>query len=227
MNKPLTGLNFYLPDLTFAVPMGTPLRNYVGAIDLNAPSFQCSVQTWPSDFSPFINAPTQTWKISQTVGGTLNYGTFFPANAISQPGYPSVYVSKILSYDGNVGYVIVKSVNNSNLPQTLGTITARGSGTVPQDNSGTYLYTLGSYGVESAYPQVTHNQTQDEVGNHTHPTGALVSSENPSGFATIFNRLGTVPNAYNQLSTISTVGATNIGTYTAPNFLNMLYIIKY
>ena len=230
MNRTLTGTNFYLPDLTFAVPMGTPLRNYVGTIDLNAPSFQCSVLTWPSDFSPFINAPTQTWKITQTIGGTLNYGSFFPANAISQPGYPSVYVKQILSYDGNVGYIVVQSVNNSNIPQTLGTITARGSGTVPQDNTGTYLYTLGSYGAKSAYPQVTHNQTEPEVGIHTHPTGTIVSNNAVDGFATTRNRSFVqyeMPYAPNQFSTISTVGYTNTGTYTAPNYINLLYIIKF
>ena len=230
MNRTLTGTNFYLPDLTFAVPMGTPLRNYMGSNILSAPSFRCTVQTWPSDFSPFINASTQTWKVTQTVGGTLNYGSFFPANAISQPGYPSVYVKQILSYDGNVGYIVVQSVNNSNIPQTLGGIFAVGSGTVPQDSSGTYLYTLGSYGVESAYPQVTHNQAEPEVGIHTHPTGTIVSNQAVDGFATTRNRSFVqyeMPNAPNQFSTISTVGYTNVGTYTAPNFINMLYIIKY
>jgi len=231
MNKPLSGTNFYLPDLTFAVPMGTPMRNYAGTLNLGAPSFQCSVQTWTSDFAPStLSSPTQTWKISQTVGGTLNYGTFFPANAITQPGYPSVYVSNILSYDGNVGYVVVRSINNSNIPQTLGTIIARGSGTVPQDNSGTYLYTLGSYGADSGYPQVTHNQTGAEVGGHTHSynryglfgsTGLANGNIDPSK-SSAFQDTGS-----NQISSISTVGATNVGTYTAPNFLNMLYIIKF
>ena len=229
MNKPLSGLNFYLPDLTFAVPMGTPYRNYSGV--LTTPNqFEINFQTWPSDFSPYINAPTQTWKITQTTGGTLNYGTFFPANAISQPGYPSVYVKQILSYDGNQGYVVVQSVNNSNIPQTLGVIIGRGDGTVPQDISGTYLYTLGSYGTQSAYPQVTHNQAEPEVGVHTHPTGTIVSNEAVDGFATTRNRSFVqyeMPNAPNQFSTISTIGYTNVGTYTAPNFINMLYIIKY
>ena len=231
MNRTLTGTNFYLPDLTFAVPMGTPLRNYIGSNVLSAPSFQCSVQTWQSDFAPStVSSVSQTWKISQTVGGTLNYGTFFPANAITQPGYPSVYVSNILSYDGNVGYVVVKSVNNTPIPTTLGTITARGSGTVPQDAAGTYLYTLGSYGAESGYPQVTHNQKGAEVGGHTHSynryglfgsTGLANGNIDPSK-SSAFQDTGS-----NQISSISTVGATNVGTYTAPNFINMLYIIRY
>jgi hypothetical protein len=239
MNRPLSGLNFYLPDLTFAVPMGTPLRNYVGTLNLGAPSFECSVQTWKSDFVAPTSTMMQTWKITQTIGGTLNYGSFFPANAITQPGYPSVYVKQILSYDGNVGYVVVQSVNNSNIPQTIGTITARGSGTVPQDNSGTYLYTLGSYGVESAYPQVTHNQTEPEVATHMHvqATGSILGTP-PFGSPQLNGNNGLIPfppapgtfQGLNHLSTISTVtttgGGQNVGTYTAPNFVNMLYIIR-
>jgi hypothetical protein len=228
MNKPSTGLNFYVPDLTFAVPMGTPYRNYTSTIFSPSP-FQVYVQSWQSDFvNPAISS-MQTWKINQTVGGTLNYGTMFPAAGIGQPGFPTLYVSEILSYDGYQGYIVVKSINNAPIPQTTGQIIAQADGTAPQDNSGTYLYTLGSYGVESGYPQVTHNQTAIEVASHTHSynryglfgsTGLANGNLDPSKSSAFQDT------ASNQLSTISTIGATNIGTYTAPNFLNMLYIIK-
>jgi hypothetical protein len=230
MNKPNTGGNFYVPDLTFAVPMGTPYRNYTNTVFAPNGGFQAYVQSWKSDFTPSTMSTMQTWKITQTTGGTLNYGTIFPANGISQPGYPTVYVSKILSYDGYQGYVVVRSVNNVAIPQTLGEIIARGDGTVPQDNLGTYLYTLGSYGATSGYPQVTANQKPEEVGPHTHTynrygvfgsTGLANSTLDPSKGS------GFIETASNQLSTISTIGATNVGTYTAPNFINMLYIIKF
>ena len=231
LNRPSTGLNFYVPDLTFAVPMGTPYRNYTSTI-FSPSRFQAYVQSWQSDFSPStVSSTTQTWKINQTVGGTLNYGTMFPASGISQPGYPTVYVSNILSYNGYQGYIVVKSINNVAIPQTLGQIIAQGDGTVPQDASGTYLYTLGSYGATSGYPQVTHNQTTAEVGAHTH-TFRNTAFFGSTGLANGPDQPGkgvdpNAPTSSNQLSTISTVGATNIGTYTAPNFINMLYIIKY
>jgi len=232
LNKPNTGLNFYVPDLTFAVPMGTPYRNYTSTI-FSPSRFQVYVQSWLSDFSPPATPSAKTWKINQTVGGTLNFGTMFPASGIPLPGFPTLYVSQILSYDGYQGYIVVKSINNAAIPDIPGgnQIIVQADGTVPQDNSGTYLYTLGSYGVTSGYPQVTHNQTAAEVGKHTHTyrntaffgsTGLADGAFQPGKGVDDNAQTGS-----NQLSTISTIGTTNVGTYTAPNFLNMLYIIKF
>jgi hypothetical protein len=232
LNKPNTGLNFYVPDLTFAVPMGTPYRNYTSTI-FSPSRFQIYVQSWLSDFSPPATPSSKTWKINQTVGGTLNFGTMIPASGIPLPGFPTLYVSQILSYDGYQGFIVVKSVNNAAIPDIPGgnQIIVQADGTVPQDNSGTYLYTLGSYGVTSGYPQVTHNQTAAEVGPHTH-TFRNTAFFGSTGLANGPDQPGkgvdpNAPTSLNQLSTISTIGATNIGTYTAPNFLNMLYIIKF
>jgi hypothetical protein len=231
LNKPSTGLNFYVPDLTFAVPMGTPYRNYTSTI-FSPSRFQVYVQSWLSDFSPPATPSSKTWKINQTVGGTLNFGTMFPASGIPLPGFPTLYVSQIISYDGYQGYIVVKSVNGAAIPDIPAgnQIIVQGDGTVPQDASGTYLYTLGSYGVDSGYPQVTHNQKAAEVASHTHSynryglfgsTGLANGTFDPSKSSAFQDT------ASNQLSTISTVGATNIGTYTAPNFLNMAYLIKF
>jgi microcystin-dependent protein len=232
LNKPNTGLNFYVPDLTFAVPMGTPYRNYTSTIFSPSP-FQVYAQSWQSDFAPPATPSSKTWKINQTVGGTLNYGTMFPASGFTISGFPTLYVSQILSYDGYQGYIVVKSVNGAAIPDIPGgnQIIVQADGTVAQDANGTYLYTLGSYGVNSGYPQVTHNQTAAEVGNHTHQYSQTTTSASVQNFTgtTIFsvNAAANVQTGFNQLSTISSFGATNIATYTAPNFLNMLYIIKF
>jgi len=272
MNKPVTGLNFYLPDLTFAVPMGTPFRNYASTIDTPV-QFQVNFQTWQSDFVNPAISTMQTWKITQTIGGTLNYGTLFPAAGFTLPSFPNVYVSKILSYDGNQGYIVVRSVNNTPIPSTGSNVSfARANGTVAQDASGTYLYTLGSYGANSAYPQVTHNQTLDEVVTHDHLHAITFPNPNTPGngyvgYQEIFtttsgggqggigyfsgalrapdfivpntNNLPTNPVTVgvNNISTISSFNVsanvppyenpTNVGTYTAPNFINMVYLIKF
>jgi hypothetical protein len=231
LNKPSTGLNFYVPDLTFAVPMGTPYRNYTSTIFSPSP-FQIYVQSWVSDFAPTPTPSAKTWKINQTVGGTLNFGTMFPASGIPLPGFPTLYVSQILSYDGYQGYIVVKSINGVAIPDIPGgnQIIVQADGTVPQDNSGTYLYTLGSYGVTSGYPRVTRNQVAAEVASHTH-TFRNTAFFGSTGLANGPDQPGkgvdpNAPTSSNQVSTISTIGATNIGTYTAPNFLNMAYIIK-
>ena len=232
LNKPSTGLNFYVPDLTFAVPMGTPYRNYTSTI-FSPSRFQIYVQSWLSDFTPPATPSSKTWKINQTVGGTLNFGTMIPASGIPLPGFPTLYVSQILSYDGYQGYIVVKSIGGASIPDIPGgnQIIVQADGTAPQDAAGTYLYTLGSYGVTSGYPRVTRNQTAAEVGPHTH-TFRNTAFFGSTGLANGPDQPGkgvdpNAPTSLNQVSTISTIGTTNVGTYTAPNFLNMLYIIKF
>jgi len=231
LNRPSTGTNFYVPDLTFAVPMGTPYRNYTSTVFSPSP-FQIYVQSWLSDFSPPATPSAKTWKINQTVGGTLNYGTMFPASGIPLPGFPTLYVSQILSYNGYQGFIVVKSVNGAAIPDIPGgnQIIVQADGTAPQDNAGTYLYTLGSYGATSGYPQVTHNQTAAEVGPHTHSYnryGVFGSTGLANGTLDPSKSSSFIDTSPNQISTISTIGITNVATYTAPNFINMLYIIKY
>jgi hypothetical protein len=155
----------------------------------------------------------------------------FPAAGIPLPGFPTLYVSQILSYDGYQGYIVVKSINGASIPDIPGgnQIIVQADGTAPQDNSGTYLYTLGSYGATSGYPQVTHNQTAAEVGVHTHSYnryGVFGSTGLANGTLDPSKSSSFIDTSPNQISTISTIGVTNVATYTAPNFINMLYIIK-
>ena len=228
--------NFFLPDLTFTVPMGTPYRNYASTLNLAQTTFEVTFQTWASTY--YINNFESCWKISQTSGGTLNYGTIFPAGGFSSGTWPNVYVYKILNYDGYSGYVLVRSVDGvTPIPVINTDITATGNGVV--DRVGLdYIYTLGTYCVDER-PKVTHNQSVYEVATHSHPLGAG-GLPGPNGAWTASVNSNVLPLAspcgppYGQ-STISTIATgtpglediTNIGTYTAPNFLNMLYIIKY
>ena len=233
--------NFFLPDLTFAVPMGTPYRNYNANFDLSKPNFQVQFQTWPSTYvaNPVIQ---QCWKITQTIGGTLNLGTVFIGSTISFGPWPDMYVSQILDYDGFQGYIIVTNYNNvTQIPSTGGaTLTATAIGVVDRfpPNTGDFIYTLGTPGVFGRNT-VTHNQTALEAAVHTHGFGSggvngpsLVVLAGSIGGPVLPTGAQTSPP--NTLSTISTLATgppgfettTNIGTYTAPNFINMLYIIK-
>lgn len=235
---------FFLPDLTFAVPMGTPYRNYFSNEDLTKPNFQIEFQTWTSTYidNPGYEA---CWYISQTIGGTLNLGTKFVGTTISSgPAWPDTYVTKILNYNGYQGFIIVRNTNNLlPIPSTGGvnlTITANGVVDRIPTTTGDYIYTLGTYNVNGR-AAVTHNQTIDEVATHQHAMGAAgpVGPANSFVVGAPYLANSILPLAspggppYGQ-STISTIGTgppglpdvTNIGTYTAPNFLNMLYIIK-
>jgi hypothetical protein len=233
--------NFFLPDLTFAVPMGTPYRNYNANFDLSKPNFQVQFQTWSSTYvtNPVIQ---QCWKITQTIGGTLNLGSVFIGSTISFGPWPDMFVSQILDYDGFQGYIIVTNYNAvTQIPSTNGaTLTATAIGVVDRfpPNTGDFIYTLGTPGVFGRN-NVTHNQTDLEAAVHSHGFGSggvngpsLVVLAGSIGGPVLPTGAQTSPP--NTLSTISTIGTgppgfpdvSNIGTYTAPNFINMLYIIK-
>jgi hypothetical protein len=217
--------------------MGTPYRNYASTLTLAETTFQVTFQTWTSTYESG-NVFESCWKISQTSGGTLNYGTIFPATGFSSGTWPAVYVYKILNYDGYSGYILVRSVDNvSTIPVINADITATGNGVV--DRVGLdYIYTLGTYNIDER-PRVTHNQSLYEVAVHQHPLGAGGLPGPPGAWTANANSnvlpLDAPSGPPYGLSTISTINTgtpglqdiTNIGTYTAPNFLNMLYIIKY
>jgi hypothetical protein len=233
--------NFFLPDLTFAVPMGTPFRNYFTNQNLAKPNFSVSFQTWSSTY---IDNPgyESCWKITQTNGGTLNLGTKFMGDTISFGPWPNMYVTKILQYDGYQGYIIVRNEDNlTSIPNTNGAVlTAIANGVVDRfpTTTGDYIYTIGTPGVFGRNT-VTHNQTPLEVATHSHGFGSggvngpsLVVLAGSIGGPVLPTGAQTSPP--NTLSTISSITTgptgfsttTNIGTYTAPNFINMLYIIK-
>jgi hypothetical protein len=236
---------FFLPDLTFAVPMGTPYRNYFINEDLTKPNFQIAFQTW---ISSYVTDPSEAcWKITQTIGGTLNLGTKFMGDTVSFSTvgrWPNIYVTKILQYDGYQGYIIVRNENNLlPVPTTNGaTLTISGNGVVDRfpTTTGDYIYTLGSYNVFGS-PLVTLNQTIEEVATHQHAMGSGGNNGPPNSFVVFAGSLansvlpeqapGGPPFGQSTISSITTgppgfPTTTNIGTYTAPNFINMLYIIK-
>lgn len=232
-------LSFYLPDLTFAVPMGTPVRNYAQTFNNAEPFVGIGFQSWTSTYitNPAIQA---CWKINSTYRGTLNYGTIFPVGTVEGLGI-AVYVSQILQYDGYQGYIIVTSADGVSSIPNFGSAfkQAQGQGTIEQVG-GDFIYTIGSFNVLGR-PLVTHNQTPLEVATHQHAMGSGGNNGPPNSFVVFAGSLansvlpeqapGGPPFGQSTISSITTgppgfPTTTNIGTYTAPNFINMLYIIK-
>jgi len=106
----------YLPDLTFAVTMGTPKKPFATTPGITDIYITMTAQTWATGYVPSNISTIQAWKISNVQGGTLNYGTRL--NNVSATGgvtFPQMYISSILQFDGNPagsGYVVVRSVDN-------------------------------------------------------------------------------------------------------------------
>ena len=260
----------YLPDLTFAVPMGTPKKPFATTPSITDKYITMTAQTWATGYVPSNISTIQAWRISNVQGGTLNYGTRL--NSVSAPGgvtFPQMYISSILQFDGNPagsGYVVVRSVDNVTpipripITSTINVTYAYGvidTSVVGADSP----YNLATYNIEG-HPFTTRLQSRDEVAVHTHiqaqdhegpgPGNGLVGSQIdysslPSnyldGFLPNGDYITTSPlpispviAGTNNISTISTVAVSasnppaenpiNRAYQTAPNFLNMLYIIK-
>jgi hypothetical protein len=230
----------FLPDLTFAVPMGTPKKPFGATPGITDRKITFDAISWSSSYAAANISTIQTWRINAVQGGTLNYGTLLNDVGVTGGGvvFPKMYVSSILQFDGNpasVGYIIVRSVDNTTpIPIVSATSTIQvnyGYGVLDTPASGTDApYQLGTYNVEG-HPLTIHNQAAWEVYPHTHQVSQVTTSANVQNFTgtNIYsvNAATNVQTGFNTSNTISTFGAANIGTYTAPNFLNMLYIIKY
>ena len=260
----------YLPDLTFAVPMGTPKKPFATTPSITDKYITMTAQTWATGYVPSNISTIQAWRISNVQGGTLNYGTRL--NSVSAPGgvtFPQMYISSILQFNGNPagsGYVVVRSVDNVTpipripITSTINVTYAYGvidTSVVGADSP----YNLATYNIEG-HPFTTRLQSRDEVAVHTH-----IQAQDPAtpgtgnglaGSQIIYSTLptnyqdGFLPNGdyintsplpispviagTNNISTISTVAVSasnppaenpiNRAYQTAPNFLNMLYIIK-
>ena len=236
-----------LPDLTFAVVMGTPYRNYANSIIPNIPSASILATTIDSAYNTtnLAGGGTQvstltTWRMTFKQGPALNYGTVFPGANISASGggvvFPSVYISSIIRYPGGVddlGFLVLRSVDGvTPIPRIPGTSTigAYAQGTTPSipDPPDTYYpdapYTLGTPNV-GGRSLTARVQTGIEVGVHQHfgtPNFNILGS---AAFPNTSAGTGGLTD-FNVLPDVSTIGPQAKAMPTAPNFLNMLYIIK-
>jgi hypothetical protein len=227
--------------------MGTPYRNYANSIIPNIPSASILATTIDSAYNTtnLAGGGTQvstltTWRMTFKQGPALNYGTVFPGANISVSGggivFPSVYISSIIRYPGGVddlGFLVLRSVDGvTPIPRIPGTSTigAYAQGTTPSipDPPDTYYpdapYTLGTPNV-GGRSLTARVQTGIEVGAHQHygtpnynilGSAALPNTSAGTGGLTDINFLPDV----------STIGPQAKAMPTAPNFLNMLYIIK-
>jgi hypothetical protein len=223
--------------------MGTPYRNYTMTTIPSIPTIDLQAKTSDSAYNTTSLAPggTQissltTWYITSKIGPVLNYGTVFPGNTITVAGssvtFPSVYISSIIAYEGaanDTGYILLRSVDGTSpIPRipTTSTILAVGQGIAGTLPAGIDIpYFLGSANVEGR-SQVTRNQKGIEVGSHTHQgVPDTTSSAIPGSGYRVGNGGFTNANYQPYVSTTANLSR-NVGTYTAPNFLNMSYIIK-
>ena len=230
-----------LPDLTFAVPMGTPYRNYNYNILPSIPSFsmQCTTSDSAYNTTSLSGGGTQissltTWYITGKVGPALNYGSLIPGNQVTVSGssisFPNMYISSIIQYGGaanDTGFIVLRSVDGSAIPRvpTTSTINAIGQGTAGLIPGGDAPYYLGAPNA-NGNRFTTRNQRGIEVGSHQHKGTADYNILGSAAFPNTSAGTGGFT-AANFQPYVSTFQSQNMSMPTAPNFLNMAYIIKY
>ena len=229
-----------LPDLTFAVAMGTPYRNYTNSIIPSLPSFsmQCTTSDSAYNTTNLSGGGTQissltTWFITSKVGPALNYGSLIPGNAVTVAGssvtFPNMYISSIIQYNGaanDTGFIVLRSIDGTPIPRipTTSTIGAVGQGTSGTIPGGDAPFFLGSPNL-NGNRFTTRNQRGIEVGSHQHRGTADYNILGSAAFPNTSAGTGGLTQA-NFQPYVSTLQSQNAAMPTAPNFLNMSYIIR-
>lgn len=246
----------YLPDLTFAVPMGTPRKTFSSNAILPGPTIQVTAYQSDSQYglTPFImpfppvnQVPVSTlttWQVTTKIGGALNYGSYIPANSVSIAGtpaplFPAMYVSSIIEYDGgpsDIGYILLRSCDGvtpipklpfGGSPSFQIQATFQGVAYGAQLPPGVDIpYKYGSANVEGK-TAVTRNQGLYEIAPHNHQG---VPDTNSAALVGLDLRAGNGGySASNYLPYVSSPAnvSQNLAYNTAPNYLNLLWIIKY
>ena len=249
----------YLPDLTFAVPMGAPRKTFApstiagNSIQLTAYQSDSQYNYFPLIVSSIIPPPPPTvqvsslttWFIQSKTGGALNYGAYIPAGGVSIAGtpatqFPAMYISTIIQYDGgpsDTGYILLRSCDGvSPIPKIPNTgpaflIEATFQGVTDLAHVPPGVDTPYVYGTHNVFGNAatTRNQGAFEVGYHFHQgVPDTTSSAIPGSGFSVGNGGYTEPpyNPFVSTPTNAFDRTLNVGMPTAPNFLNLLYIIK-
>ena len=219
---------YFLPDLTFTVPMGAPTAIYIQ---------RQQVGVTCTSVASFAGFPTpvyanQIWKITSVFNMPIVINTEFKVY-VDAVLY-DLYVSDILSGGGLDGYYLMQLISPASNPPVFPVITTQfippvGYYTFPISGSSVQSYSVGTYNDDGLKGRrISHNQTTNEVGPHYHSGVPNVTSSAIVGTGYSVGNGGTT--SYNVGSYVNPnlpagQTQTNFGTKTAPNFINMLYII--
>jgi len=155
---------FWLPDLTYAVPTTPPPPNYLVATNITS-------GVW-NPGAPIV--PQQVWSIYYTNGRSINVGSVFTPGLGPTTGEAPWVSTIVKNFPG--GMVCVMNAGDGSLTYSWQTLTnAVGySSTINAYNTGVTQYpnppyTIGTYNGTGRSDQVTwRNQQTNEVATHTH-----------------------------------------------------------
>ena len=200
--------NFYLPDLTYAVPMGGSQTTYAPII---------SVRTGPDINSYCPPGSNKLWEVQAVVRGQLNLTTRF--RLVGAVG--DIFIQKFIDWNPstNSGFLLV-ICNDTTIPTI-------GPGFFPLTSAGGVagaLYTSGKYG-GTGVPNTVKTMTLEEIAPHTHGGSPGTYT---TGMGASPPQAGTNgPTVYQDgVNSINGVGFVNTSYRMDPNYISMYYIIK-
>ena len=200
--------SFYLPDLTYSVPMGGSQIGYAPIIYF---------RTGPDINSYCAPGVNKLWEVQAVARGHLNLNTRFRLVGVTG----DIFIAKFINWNPstNSGFLLV-ICNDTTLPRVGPTFFPL---TSPGGTAGD-TYTSGKYG-GTGVPNTVKTLELEELAPHTHggspgtyTTGAGASPPQAGTNGPAVNYDGT--------NTIDGVGVVNNSFVMAPSYISMYYIIK-
>ena len=217
---------FWLPDLTYAVPTCPPPPNYLVAANITS-------GVW-NPGAPIV--PAQVWSIYYTNGRSINVGSVFTPGLGPTTGEAPWVSTIVKNFPG--GMVCVMNAGDGSLTYNWNTLTnAVGySSTINAYNTGVTQYpqppyTIGTYNGTGRSDQITwRNQQTNEVATHTHGYTTWADGQNTYNVAGANQSCGkqdrgTGPPSGTFTSPVN--DQQNFAMPTSPNTIWMYSVIKY
>ena len=210
---PLLGY-FYVPDLRFTFPMAPPTFTTSPTAMVNAPVV--TVYSQPTNLGITGVLPNQIWTIVTSRNGVLAPGMYFGPN--TGPNFQPAYIDRMIDGTGDVGSYIMGSVGVGTWPVigSVGTPATQTVVGVGQGQGAEYSYKIGTINATG------YATNPGYVGaNDFYKWGFNINGSNVGIPGATPNVHGGIMNTYT-----SPVSVGGLAFPTAPNFMNMLMIIK-
>ena len=202
--------NFFVPDLRFTFPMGAPSYTTGPTAMVNAPVI--TFYSLPTNLGIPGVAANQIWRVVTSRNGVLVPGMTFGAN--TGPNFQPAFIDRMLDGTGDIGTYIMGSLGVGTWP-VFGSVGSPVTQTVVSIGSGAdFPYKIGTVNA-SGYSANPNPNTQ------IYNWGRNITGSNVGIPGATANTFGGVTNTY-----ASPAAAGALAFQTAPNFMNLFYIIK-
>jgi hypothetical protein len=206
-----TAGNFFVPDLRFTFPM-SPHSLTPPATGMVNPPIGTAYSRSTNLGYPGVVA-NQIWTFTGLTNGVLVPGMSFAARG---PGGAAAFIDRMIDGNGDVGSYIMSSFNTGAWP-VLGSVGSPVTvSPVAIGTGANFPYKVGTYNASG------YNSNPNPATTQIYRWGQNINGSNVGVAGATANTFGGVTNTY-----ATPAAAGNVSFQTAPNFINMFYIIKY